>query len=91
METYKFNITEEIEVKFPHYRKYEHFYYKVLNQYREIKVSYIPDGVCQYANISYNTIATGNTFRYGSYEITEDEFNETFLRAIQLINTFKNK
>ena len=88
----KFEIIETVEVDaFPHYRKKAHFYYKVLNETHEISLAFVPDGEYRYAEIKYDSIVTANTFSKGSYEITEDEFNETFLRAIQLINEFKNK
>ena len=83
---------EKIEVTFPHFRKYEFFSYKVLNKDMQIQVSYYPHEVerLNTASISHEQICIPNTFRKGSYEITEEEFNETFLRAIQLINNQKN-
>ena len=85
--THKFQTTNDIEVtSFPHYRKYAHFYYMVLNETHEITISYIPEGNLRYAEISYDTIIANNTFRNGSYEIIEEEFNETFKRASELIN-----
>lgn len=85
-----FEITETIEVTFPHFRKYEFFYYKVLNETKEISIAYYPDESLASAEIRYDKICNQNTFRKGSYEITEDEFNETFARACKLINS-KNK
>lgn len=38
-----------------------------------------------FASIEYMDIIFGNTFIKGSYEITEEEFNETMARAYQLI------
>ena len=85
--THKFQTTETIEVtSFPHYRKYAHFYYKVLSETHEIKVSYFPREELQSAEISYDTIVPNNTFRNGGEEITEEEFNETFKLASELIN-----
>ena len=82
-----FKLTKEVVVdSFPHFRKYYQFYYKVLNETHEIVVRYIPDGELQSASVEYDKICTGNTFRDGSYEITEEEFNETFTRAYALIN-----
>lgn len=85
-----FEITETIEVTFPHFRKYEFFYYKVLNETKEISIAYYLDESLASAEIRYDNICNQNTFRKGSYEITEDEFNETFARACKLINS-KNK
>lgn len=90
--THTFEITETIEVEFPHFRKYEFFYYKVLDKNMEVKISYYLHEVetMNTVSISYDKICELNTFRKGSYEITEDEFNETFARACKLINA-KNK
>jgi hypothetical protein len=94
MEKHTFEITETFEVTFPHYRKYEFFYYKVLNDRFEIKVEYFPctntDKSIESAAIIYDRIVLGNTFRTGSYEITEEEFNETFQRAFNIIINHKN-
>jgi hypothetical protein len=82
-----FQTTNSIEVtSFPHYRKYAHFYYKVLSETHEIKISHYPRKELQSAEIGYDTIVPNNTFRKGSYEITEEEFNETMARAYALIN-----
>lgn len=90
MEKHTFNI-KKIEVEFPHFRKYEFFYYKVLNTAKEIRIEYhpSPDETLESYAISYDRICEANTFREGSYEITEDEFNETFKRALALINDKK--
>jgi len=79
---------ETIEVTFPHFRKYEFFNYKLLNKDMQIQVTYYPHEVerLNTASISHDQICIPSTFIKGSYEITEEEFNETFLRAIQLIN-----
>lgn len=94
MEKHTFEITETFEVTFPHFRRYEFFFYKVLNDRFEIRVEYFPctntDKSLESASIGYDKIVKQNTFRYGSYEITESEFEETFLRAIQIINNHKN-
>jgi hypothetical protein len=85
--THTFQTTNSIEVtSFPHYRKYAHFYYKVLSETHEISISHYPRKELQSAEISYDTIVPNNTFREGSYEITEEEFNETFKLATELIN-----
>ncbi len=85
--THIFKRTEDIEVtSFPHYRQYAHFSYKVVNETYEISISYFPIDELLSAEIKYDTICTGNTFRDGSYEITEEEFNETFKLASELIN-----
>ena len=85
--THTFQTTNSIEVtSFPHYRKYAHFYYKVLSETHEISISYIPKGSLKYADISYDTIIPNNTFREGSYEITEQEFDETLKKAKELID-----
>jgi hypothetical protein len=89
MEKHTFEITETFEVTFPHYRRYEFFSYKVLNDKFEIRVEYFPctntDKSIESASIGYDRICQLNTFRKGSYEITEEEFNETMARAYQLI------
>ena len=90
MEKHTFEIIETIEVTFPHFRRYKNYYYKVLNENKEVSISYYPEESLESAEIKYDTICKPNTFRKGSYEITEDEFNETFARACKLINT-KNK
>jgi hypothetical protein len=93
--THTFQTTNSIEVtSFPHYRKYAHFYYKVLSETHEIKISYYPRKELPSAEINYDTIVPNNTFREGSYEITEEEFNETFKLALkeaadQLIKAIK--
>ena len=85
--THTFQTTNSIEVtSFPHYRKYAHFYYKVLNETHEVKISYYPRKELQSAEIGYDTIVPNNTFREGGHEITEEEFNETFKQATELIN-----
>jgi hypothetical protein len=85
MEKHTFEITETFEVTFPHFRRYKHFYYKVLNETKEISISYYPDAPLESAEVKYDDICKPNTFRKGSYEITEEEFNETMARAYQLI------
>jgi len=90
MEKHTFEIIETIDVTFPHFRKYSHFYYKVLNETYEISITYYPEKPLESAEIRYEKICMQNTFRNGSYEITENEFNETFALACKLINS-KNK
>jgi hypothetical protein len=86
MEKHTFEITETFEVTFPHFRRYAHFCYKVLNETKEISISYYPEAPLQSAEVKYDDICKPNTFRKGSYEITEEEFNETMARALILIN-----
>jgi len=88
--THKFEIKETIEVSFPHFRRVAHFFYKVINENCEVSVDYYPseDESLNSAAIKYDRICKPNTFRHGSYEITEDEFNTTFNLAFELI---KNK
>jgi hypothetical protein len=82
-----FKVTKKVVVdSFPHFRKYAHFSYKVLDLEYEISIAYVEEGYCQCAEIKYERICTANTFCDGSYEITEDEFNETMARAYALIN-----
>lgn len=85
MEKHEFEITEKIEVTFPHYRKYEFFYHKVLTPTKEIRMRYYDTEFDTFASIEYMDIIFANTFIKGSYEITEEEFNETMARAYQLI------
>jgi hypothetical protein len=81
-----FKVTREVTVEsFPHFRKYYQFYYKVLNETHEIGVIYIPDGELQSARVEYDKICTGNTFREGSEEITEEEFLDVYFKATQII------
>ncbi len=83
-----FKVTHEVEVNyFPHYRKYYQFWYKVLDNTHCISITYIPDGELQCAKIEFEKIVPNNVFREGSYEIIEEEFNETFKRALRLIDT----
>lgn len=81
MEKHTFEITETFEVTFPHFRKKYQYAYKVLDKDYEVKVALTNTN----AVVSYDTICKSNTFGAGSYEITEEEFNETMARAYQLI------
>lgn len=90
MEKHTFEITETIEVTFPHFRRYEFFFFKVLSPEKEICIKYLDKGYGQLATIEFRDIVKLSTFTQGSYEITEEEFEETFLRAIQIINNHKN-
>lgn len=85
MEKHTFEITETFEVTFPHFRRYEFFFYKVLSPEKEIFIKYLDKGYGQLATIEFRDIVKLSTFTHGSYEITEEEFNETMARAYQLI------
>jgi hypothetical protein len=82
-----FEITKKIEVTFPHYRNYAFFYYKVLDEKREIKVQYINDDWSKSAVIGYDSIVPQNTFGNQTEEITAEEFNEVFANALVLIQS----
>jgi len=88
-----FEIKESIEVEFPHYRRYEFFFYKVLSPTKEVKVEYYPhsDQDLNSAAIRYDKICFSNTFTYGSYEITESEFNTTYDLAFDIIHSIHTK
>jgi len=85
-----FEIKEEFEVTFPHFRRYEFFFFKVLSPDKEIFIKYLDKEYGQLATIEYRDIVKLSTFTQGSYEITEDEFNETFQRAFNVIINNKN-
>lgn len=90
MEKHTFEITETFEVTFPHFRRYEFFFFKVLSPEKEIFIKYLDKEYGQLATIEYRDIVKLSTFTAGSYEITEDEFNETFQRAFNIIINHKN-
>ena len=86
--THTFKLTRDVTItSFPHYRRHAHFYYKVLNETHEVSISYFEfSNGEQTAGIGYDDIVKENTFREESYEITEQEFNEAFKKASDLIN-----
>jgi hypothetical protein len=89
---YTFKITREIEVdSFPHYRcDSNQFWYKVLNETHCITIQYLPNGEFQSSEIKYDRIVPNNVFREGTYEIIEEEFKETYRRALILIDNKSN-
>ena len=86
-----FKVIREVVVdSFPHFRcDSNQFWYKVLDTTHCITIQYLPKGTFQVSEIKYGEIVPNNVFRESSYEITEEEFNETFTRASKLIS-FKN-
>jgi hypothetical protein len=75
---------EKVEVTFPHFRKYEFFSYKITDDKSQLCVTYLDGSVNTYG-IAFDNICLPNVFRKGSYEITEEEFNETFKRTIEVL------
>jgi hypothetical protein len=85
MEKHTFYV-KSVEVTFPHFRKYEFFYYKLTDDKSQLCVTYLENSKDTYG-VSFENICLNNVFMEGSYEITEDEFNETFKRTINFLTT----